>query len=349
MAEGTLNEYRNALYDFVKSKFPTWPEYVLKDFLYAQAKGIRDQEELKDFLDRNQKDFGQVKWRLEKLPITLDIFTPKTQQMIKQREGGSSNPFQVPRDAERHAQQLKMIQQQGVRTEPIIVAKLNNGYDLIEGWHRTIQHLQQYPDGYIGPAWVAYGATYTSDLKQGVAEGGAENTEGFDRLVSLGIKLVDIPAFTKSGTSKLVITGDDRPTVVVNINGVNMPFYQSTGGGGKLTVPVGKWYPFFGTGPGGWINKGSEKSINAFYGSSVLKTYANLLNLRIGNVLDNRTLAPMKKAGRDIINQDMLGPQDNFKTTEEANKFKNRINTILQKIGSDPFYTVVEQGVAEDR
>ena len=168
--ESTLNEYRNALYDFVKSKFPTWPEYVLKDFLYAQAKGIRDQEELKDFLDRNQKDFGQVKWRLEKLPITLDIFTPKTQRMIKQREGGSSNPFQVPKDAERHAQQLKMIQQQGVRTEPIIVAKLNDGYDLIEGWHRTIQHLQQYPEGYTGPAWVAYGATYTSESKQGVKE-----------------------------------------------------------------------------------------------------------------------------------------------------------------------------------
>ena len=168
--ESTLNEYRNALYDFVKSKFPTWPEYVLKDFLYAQAKGIRDQEELNDFLERNQKDLGQVKWRLEKLPITLDIFTPKTQRMIKQREGGSSNPYQVPKDAERHAQQLKMIQQQGVRTEPIIVAKLNNGYDLIEGWHRTIQHLQQYPEGYTGPAWVAYDATYTSESKQGVKE-----------------------------------------------------------------------------------------------------------------------------------------------------------------------------------
>ena len=170
VAEGTLNEYRNALYDFVKSKFPNWPEYVLKDFLYAQAKGIRNQEELNEFLERNQKDLGQVKWRLEKLPITLDIFTPKTQRMIKQRAGGSSNPMQVPKDAERHAQQLKMIQQQGVRTEPIIVAKLNNGYDLIEGWHRTIQHLQQYPEGYTGPAWVAYGATYTSESKQAVAE-----------------------------------------------------------------------------------------------------------------------------------------------------------------------------------
>ena len=174
VAEGTLNEYRDALYDFVKSKFPTWPEYVLKDFLYSQAKHIRDEEELKDWLERNQKDFGQVKWRLEKLPITLDIFTPKTQRMIKQRAGGSSNPMQVPKDAERHAQQLKMIQQQGVRTEPIIVAKLNNGYDLIEGWHRTIQHLQQYPEGYTGPAWVAYGATYTSESKQGVAENFAD-------------------------------------------------------------------------------------------------------------------------------------------------------------------------------
>jgi hypothetical protein len=82
--------------------------------------------------------------------------------------------MQVPKDAERHAQQLKMIQQQGVRTEPIIVAKLNNGYDLIEGWHRTIQHLQQYPEGYTGPAWVAYGATYTSESKQGVAENFAD-------------------------------------------------------------------------------------------------------------------------------------------------------------------------------
>jgi hypothetical protein len=46
--ESTLNEYRNALYDFVKSKFPTWPEYVLKDFI------PRRKEELE------RKRFGQV-------------------------------------------------------------------------------------------------------------------------------------------------------------------------------------------------------------------------------------------------------------------------------------------------
>jgi GNAT superfamily N-acetyltransferase len=166
-----LTEARNSLFAFVKQHFPSWPDYVLKDFLYQQAKGIRNQEELDDFIKRNRNDFGKVQWRLEKLPITMNIFTPKTQRMLVSREGGSANPYQVPRDAERHSQQLKMIQQKGVSEEPIIVAKLNNGYDLIEGWHRTIQHLQVYSKGYTAPAWVGYGATYTSkSVNQGVAE-----------------------------------------------------------------------------------------------------------------------------------------------------------------------------------
>jgi hypothetical protein len=174
VAEGKLNETRDQLWTWVQSKFPRtqWPEYVQRDFLYQQAKGIRNQAELDDFLKRNRNDFGKVQWRLEKLPITMDIFTPKTQRMILSREGGSSNPFQVPRDAERHAQQLKIIQQKGVSEEPIIVAKLSNGYDLIEGWHRTIQHLKEFPQGYTAPAWVGYGATYPSEsVEQAVAEG----------------------------------------------------------------------------------------------------------------------------------------------------------------------------------
>jgi GNAT superfamily N-acetyltransferase len=174
VAEG-LTETRNSLFAFVKQQFPTWPDYVLKDFLYPQAKGIRDQAELDDFLKRNKQDFGNCKWTLTKLPITFDIFTPKTQRMLASREGGSSNPFQVPRDAERHAQQLKMIQQTGVSAEPIIVAKLPNGYDLIEGWHRTIQHLQVYPNGYTAPAWVCTGATYKSEnVEQDMAENFAD-------------------------------------------------------------------------------------------------------------------------------------------------------------------------------
>jgi hypothetical protein len=157
-----IAESRESLFNWLKQQFPTWPDYIIKDFLYQQAKTITSQEQLDDWFETTKKDFGQVIWKLEKLPITLDIFNPKTQRMILSREGGSSNPFQIPRDANRHAQQLKMIQQQGVRTEPIIVAKLANGYDLIEGWHRTIQHLKAFPEGYTGPAWVGYGVTYQS-------------------------------------------------------------------------------------------------------------------------------------------------------------------------------------------
>ena len=170
-AQQGVSEARNSLFAFVKQQFPTWPEYVQKDFLYQKAKGIRNQAELDDFYKEMKQDFGQVKWRLEKLPITMDIFTPKTQREILSREGGSSNPMQVPRDAERHALQSQMIQQKGVSAEPIIVAKLSNGYDLIEGWHRTIQHLKAFPQGYTAPAWVCTGATYTSEsVEQGVAD-----------------------------------------------------------------------------------------------------------------------------------------------------------------------------------
>ena len=182
-AQEFVIEARNSLFAFVKQQFPTWPDYVLKDFLYAQAKGIRDQAELDDFLKRNKQDFGNCTWTLTKLPIKFDIFTPKTRRMLASREGGSSNPFQVPRDAERHAQQSQMIQQKGVSAEPIIVAKLSNGYDLIEGWHRTIQHLKAFPQGYTGPAWVCTGATYKSEsVNQGVAE---DLTEEFDLIESI--------------------------------------------------------------------------------------------------------------------------------------------------------------------
>lgn len=151
---------------------------------------------------------------------------------------------------------------------------------------------------------------------------------------------VDIPSWDKSGSSKVVRTADDRVSVLINIGGVYIPFYCSTGEGGKVTVPAGKWYPFFGFGPGGWINKGSEKSINAFYGSGIFKTYANVLNLRLGDLRDDETVPYIKKTGRDVFNRDMLNPQDNVKTTDDANLFKKRVNAILVKVGSDPFYKI---------
>ena len=151
-----LTELRQNLLQWCKQQFPTWPDYIVQDWIYAQAKYIQDQEQLADWMQGIKKDYPVKQWRLETLDITLDIFTPDTQKRIGVRKGGSANPYGVPKDAERHATQQAMIQTQGVSKEPIIVFKTAQGYDLAEGWHRTIQHLQAFPQGYKGPAWVGY-------------------------------------------------------------------------------------------------------------------------------------------------------------------------------------------------
>lgn len=159
------------------------------------------------------------------------------------------------------------------------------------------------------------------------------------KLSELGFKLVDLPAFTKTNFSKIVMY-EDRPIILAEIKGIYMPFYCSTGEGGKKNVPARKWYPFFGIGPSGWLNKGSEESINAFYGSSILKTYANIFNRKPGDVIGNKEIPFLKNTANAVINRDMEGPQSHVEANqpEELTKFRQRINSILQKIGDRPFY-----------
>jgi len=175
-------ERRDAMFQFVKSVLPKWPDYVLKDWIYNLAKGnhqagIGGWEEdpewgfnrrtiLKMIADAGLSPDTQ--WQLvPDMQFTLDMFEPKSKQKLIGRAGGSSDlGMGIPRDKERHATQAALAQQQGgVRKEPVILIKTANGYELLEGWHRTIQHFHMYPDGYTGPAYVA-----VSQGQQGVAE-----------------------------------------------------------------------------------------------------------------------------------------------------------------------------------
>jgi hypothetical protein len=150
-----LTELRQRLDQYLKQQFPDWPEYVVRDFLYKTVKDMPPTE-MEEYIDFTKKDLPIKQWKLENLKITQDIFDTETQKRLNQRQGGSANPFQVPKDAERHATQAAMIQKTGISKEPIIVIKRGNEYELLEGWHRTIQHLKAYPEGYTGPAWVGY-------------------------------------------------------------------------------------------------------------------------------------------------------------------------------------------------
>jgi hypothetical protein len=78
------------------------------------------------------------------------------------------------------------------------------------------------------------------------------------------------------------ITFAGRTMVIRVVNGVAVPFYLSTGAGGKAKVPAGKWYPFFGVSTDGWINKGSQEQILDYYGSPALRAVAEQLNAELG-------------------------------------------------------------------
>jgi hypothetical protein len=60
-----------------------------------------------------------------------------------------------------------------------------------------------------------------------------------------------------------VVTSTDRAKVLVNINGVIVPFYLTTGQAGKGLVPG--WYPFFGIGKDGWLNKTDKSDMETYY------------------------------------------------------------------------------------
>ncbi len=72
--------------------------------------------------------------------------------MLEARIGGERHT--APKDVERHATQKELLAKKGTAPEPVIIAKTREGYDLIEGWHRVIQELIKFPEGYERKAWT---------------------------------------------------------------------------------------------------------------------------------------------------------------------------------------------------
>lgn len=99
-----------------------------------------------------------------------------------------------------------------------------------------------------------------------------------------GIQMVKITGPNGEEIETPVFNLRGRPMVLINVNGVRIPFYISSGKGGKKNVPVGEWYPIFGIGADGWFNKGFEDEINNYYDSPELREVAEWLNNNIGDI-----------------------------------------------------------------
>lgn len=150
-----------------------------------------------------------------------------------------------------------------------------------------------------------------------------------------------------SGKSKIVDYGG-RKMMVVNVNGTNVPFYLSTGLAGKSKVPSGKWYPFFGIGADGWINKTSQEEIANYYGDEDLKRVAQTLDATVGDIRGNNSIPRIGTGGAhtSFINSG-LDPSENG-TPQTLEKVSNNIKNVLSKIRSaKPVEQVVEEARTE--
>ena len=120
------------------------------------------------------------------------------------------------------------------------------------------------------------------------------DAENYLKNLDLQITEVDlIDSETGQQKKSPIFSVAGRPMVLVDVNGIRIPFYQSTGKGGKEN-PVGKWYPVFGIGKsdvifdrefkrfvdrGGWFNKGDTyESIDNYYDVPEFKRIATILN-----------------------------------------------------------------------
>lgn len=123
-----------------------------------------------------------------------------------------------------------------------------------------------------------------------------------------------------------------RVTTTMNINGMHVPYYLSTGDGGKHSVAPGQWYPVAGIDPHtGWFNKGTEHDINNHYGSPKLKEVADHLNSKYGDLRNHPDFNNIPKVGAQGFHMDHI----NKHITPTSNGHKdtmNIVNSNFQKI-----------------
>ena len=162
------------------------------------------------------------------------------------------------------------------------------------------------PAGQTNPAAApgagSSGGVGTQTTEQHSANGGqASASQAGNNVVDLrqlGVPANSIPftsrvltdglqVITRQGVSELVIIGgrlggSGRPVIVLDVGGLKLPFYRSTGLGGKKDVAAGKWYPIFGIGSDSWFNKTSGSTgINDYYGVPALRQAAEYLDKTI--------------------------------------------------------------------
>ena len=117
---------------------------------------------------------------------------------------------------------------------------------------------------------------------------------GEETAKSLGLTLFspeDMAEGHKTDSPTYVLKSENRAFVLVEVTGstgetINVPFYISSGRGGKTETKIGQWYPLLGIAKDrhGWLNKGTDEQLANYYGIESLRLAAKKLDSTLGDV-----------------------------------------------------------------
>jgi hypothetical protein len=181
------------------------------------------------------------------------------------------------------------------------------------------EQLKWYPD-----IWSPAAQKFDHDLTQTLSQTGkAAKTEARANSSILD-RLQSIPC--GAGQTSKVVRFTDRPIVAIEVEGVRIPFYISSGENRKTDVEAGKWHPFFGIGENNWFNKTDR--MGDYYGSSKLREVAHQLDKKTHVILKMAVdISDRESAPFDFLNEHVPGLDSRF-SMEATQAIRHLVDSI---------------------
>lgn len=151
-----LNELRDkSIYKQMRPLFNDTPEYVFRELFYANNgffkntfKSMYNKGEDIDDIEDVFYEWIDLRWTKGVITVNIKDFTKKTQEEMKSRGMGSIHFKDIPNDGKRTKTQQEIAKTVKLgKNEPVILIKTRTGYELVEGWHRTMSILSLGSDG----------------------------------------------------------------------------------------------------------------------------------------------------------------------------------------------------------
>ena len=221
---------------------------------------------------------------IDGVQVTPPTAEPVVAEPVAQEQPPSTDLIQqvLPEESQDTGQMMGELE--GTPAEPVVQTPVTPVAPVVTGGPTA--PVVTTPEEPLTPVTPTGGAREPVKVAEPVAETPVvqEPTTPIEGLTAPVEQPLEKPATSTTGSVTEPFVTNRRVAVVKEVNGVKVPFYISTGSGGKKNVPTGQWYPYFGNGPDGWFNKGSEEDINNFYNSPELKAAADELNTTIGDI-----------------------------------------------------------------